>query len=36
MTQDPVLAALARLEEGQKQLREQLGLVAQQVREQQV
>src|SRR3954451_23390631 len=28
MTQDPVLAALARLEEGQKQLREQLGLVA--------
>ena len=28
MTQDPVLAALARLEEGQKQLQEQLGLVA--------
>src|SRR3954470_11918522 len=28
MAQDPVLTALARLEEGHKQLREQLGLVA--------
>jgi hypothetical protein len=28
MTQDPVLATLARLEEGQKHLGEQLGLVA--------
>jgi hypothetical protein len=29
MTEDPVLAALARLEEGQKEVREQVGALAQ-------